>query len=152
MKKKIIFFVILLILILGIVGLLAHFNNKDTKQVTNSENTSSETVIEIDDKIFLNMLEDIYLNYGEYEGEKIAYEGFIHLQDEYKIVGRNYACCGDDGYIVGFECESEDIVAHDQWVRVEGIVRIKEENGSTYPYIEAEKVIVLEERGLDTLY
>jgi len=119
---------------------------------------SSEPVVEIKDKMFIQQINDIYLNPGDYENKTIKLEGIYDVwQDEtdsnrsrFAVYRRAPGCCGDDGK-VGFEFEynGEKPILGD-WVAVEG--RIKEtfdEHGDKHIILELSKLTVKDERGVE---
>lgn len=170
--KKLMLIILLILIIGGVIIGIYVLNQKITNEkngisspttVTTTENTnttttdenltiegyetpeidiSSEDIITIDENVFMTMLNELYLNYADYEGRVIELIGFTY-NDAYTnslVVGREYYCCGIDSYIVGFECNfasTEEIIEYedDHWVKIIGTIVLKEDNGTTYPTI-----------------
>jgi len=156
MKSKIIFFTILIILAIGAIIAFSQFSERGIKNRENLENREGEerTTIVLEDDVFLMQLDEIYVNSKDYEGRGLKYEGFIYIHEETTlVVARNYYCCGTDSYLIGLDCEYEgEKPGENEWVEVEGIIRTKELNGDTVPYLEVTKLEVLEERGDENVY
>ena len=170
MKFKKLFWIIILIAIIGLIVLgITELNNnivqknqkKDSgfKEDSNIENgafvsnddnsniydvdNSGDTIV-IEEKMFMLELNDIYLNYKDYEGKVIKYYGFVYNDEFTKatVIGREYYCCGYDSYMIGFECDFSEnkekiILENDKWFDVEGVISIKKgENGIEYPFVK----------------
>lgn len=151
-------FMLVIVLILIIVGIIIGIDalNKDIESVTkvtttkneqnetstNNNTTNSEDTVTLGENLFMTQLNDIYLNYSDYEGKTIELIGFT-FNDWYSeslVVGREYYCCGTDAYIIGFECGFDDTSKEieyedDVWVRVVGTIILKETDEGTYPTI-----------------
>lgn len=113
-------------------------------------------VVEIKEKMFLTQMNDIFLNYDDYVGKTIKYEGiysylYDELTDSYiSFVYRNSpGCCGDDG-IAGFEVVYEgEPVMDEEWVEVVGTLETYELDGNEYIRLVASSMTVLSERGAE---
>jgi len=142
MRNKIIFFVILIILAIGTVYAIQTYSkskNADTSgEEIQGESSEKSGVIEFTDSTYMANLNDIYANYDEYKDKTVKYKGLVYYwEDDIKIIGRKYYCCGTDAFVVGFESVGfEEMPEENSWVEVEGIVKVKEENNEMVPYIE----------------
>ena len=166
MKKLMLILILAIILVLILAGIIKlnenlDAENKQEQQPSNSvtnqttENTSNKDTIVIGEKMFMNELNDIYMNYKEYEGKVIEFDGFVYNDEPTSamVVGREYYCCGDDSYIVGLQCRpkegSENITfTNDIWVKVTGTVKlVADENveDMSYPIIEINTIQETEE-------
>ena len=181
MKFKKLFWIIILIAIIGLIVLgITELNNnivqknqkKDSgfKEDSNIENgafvsnddnsniydvdNSGDTIV-IEEKMFMLELNDIYLNYKDYEGKVIKYDGFVYNDEFTKatVIGREYYCCGDDSYMIGFECEIPKIgeeltLENDKWFDIEGVISIKEgKDGIEYPFVKITNIKEKTEEG-----
>ncbi len=128
--------------------------NNDQQQNNNVVNDGDVVVIE--EKMFMNELNDVYLNYDDYDGKPIEYEGFVYNDEPTGafVIGREYYCCGYDSYMVGFECVYPEGVENksfedDVWVKVAGTIRVnREQKGMETPYIEISTIEEKEQEGL----
>jgi len=116
-------------------------------------------VIEIDEKMFIAQVNDVYLNAEDYLGKKIKLEGvFLQSTGEdpyYFVVRYGPACCGNDG-IVGFEVawakeKEQPYPAADSWVEAEGVLKSYEEEGYSLSYIDLSSLNVLAKRGSENV-
>ncbi len=124
---------------------------EQTKEILNDGD-----IVSLDENVFMTELNDVYLNYSEYEGKQIEYEGFVFNDPSSGalVVGREYYCCGYDAYIIGFECKypegiEKQIFEDDQWVKVTGIIHIQENQWKEkVPVIEVVEILEKEQEGL----
>ena len=113
-----------------------------------------EEVVQIDDKMFLEQVNDIYINPDEYLGKKIKYEGIFEQHEvadgeqDYTAVFRyGPGCCGDDG-VVGFEVLwDKEYPQTDDWVEVVGKLVNNDEGGYQRLQLELDELTVLPTRG-----
>jgi len=158
-KKKIIFIIILVIFIAAIIGVIVFINN-DVKPVESnnggavaSSGENSKDIIEITDKLFVEQINDIYLNVKSYEGKTVKLEGLIYTSSNeteiYTFVVRNTpGCCGDDG-LAGLEIiYSDNIPVDNEWVEVIGKIELEEYMGTTLPILRLSSMEVKEEKGV----
>jgi len=125
---------------------------------TKAKGEASDT-IEIDEKMFIAQVNDVYLNAEDYLGKKIKLEGvFLRSTGEepyYFVVRYGPNCCGNDG-IVGFEVawakeKAQPYPAADSWVEAEGVLKSYEEQGYTLSYIDLSSLNVLSKRGSENV-
>lgn len=169
MKKKKVILIILLILIivLIVIGIIVLNNSVEetiqsdsvtsSNQGDGSNSTLDSTIqvpevegdaVTLNDRFFLSQLDDIYLNYEDYEGKTIQYEGFIYnIPDTDNIVVcRNYYCCGYDASLVGLECiYDESEFENDTWVTVTGTIVISDKYTYLTPLVEVTSIVETEE-------
>ena len=100
------------------------------------QGTETYADVEIKDKLFVEQVNDIYLNLEDYEGKTIKYEGVFEIY-EYEPPDRTFCyvvrygpgCCAMDG-IVGFEIVWDgDYPKFNDWVEVAGTVEPFHEQG-----------------------
>lgn len=131
---------------------LIQYNNSNDELLATNDTIQEEQIITVKESVFMEMMNDIYINYKEYENKIVSYEGFMHYFDDMTIVARKYYCCGYDAYLIGLECVSEGELPEDnEWVKVEGVIGLKEEIDGIYPYLDITNIQVLETRGQETI-
>ena len=152
MKRKIIALIITL-LIVGIT-IFIFFSLNNTLSQPDVETPTKTSILTLKDNMFVTTLNDIYINYQDYEGKTLSYEGFMFWEDDYRVVAREYYCCGYDPYVVGLECYSEEeFPAKDEWVKVEGVIKVNYDTPSyPSPYLDVTSIEVLETRGEEVVY
>ena len=115
-------------------------------------------ITEITEKMFIEQVNDVYLNPDDYLGKPLKLEGVyesFYLEDTAETVRYvrrlGPGCCGDDGF-VGFEIifAGEYPEAND-WVELIGIFEEYEENDMQYFRIRAASLTVMDERGKENL-
>lgn len=162
-KVKKIIFIIILLLIFIIVGIVIAISttkskevnsNSETENIVNTGNSNEKKVstMIIRDNYFATTLNDMFLNYNQYKGKQLSYEGFIYYDESNNntmIVARYYYCCGTDSYIVGMECEYDgEKPEKEQWVKVTGIIEINDKNPKEiYPYLKVTSLELKDEKG-----
>jgi len=162
MNKKIIYIILLITLLAGIAVffITQSFNKVESLAgVENgTENTNkAESVIEIKEKMFIQQLDDIFVNLKQYEGKTVKLQGFMYnFNDEFDgntyhyVIRKTPGCCGDDG-TAGLEIEwNKEYPADNEWVEAEGIIKSVNENGmGEVPVLELTRLDVMQERGAD---
>jgi uncharacterized membrane protein YcgQ (UPF0703/DUF1980 family) len=116
-------------------------------------------VVEIDEKMFVAQVNDVYLNAKDYLGKTIKLEGIFKEEqgdnNSYCFVLRyGLGCCGDDGN-VGFEvlwdktgAKSYPVV--DSWVEAIGVLKVGEKGN--YLYLDLASLNVLDKRGREIVF
>ena len=113
-------------------------------------NTEQEETIVLTDENFVEINNDIFTYPENYVGRKITYEGFMYYEQDYIVVARFNYCCGFDKYIIGLQCISDiQMPEEDEWVKVEGKIKMNYDELSDYyyPCLNVSKVEILQERG-----
>lgn len=123
----------------------------------------AKEVVEITDKVFVQQINDIYLNADDYVGKTIKYQGVFNAFDNVSdnsthcFVYRNGpGCCSYDG-TPGFEVYFEDakksgsLPENNAWVEVSGILVEEKVNGYPYLMIQVSELDVMAERGQETV-
>ena len=118
--------------------------------------SSSDRILEINDKMFLSQVSDIYTNYKDYDGKKVKIEGiynyFEYDEETNHIVYRNGpGCCGDDGLVGLFFNYDGEHPLYNDWIEVVGTLEIGQVNGLEDIIINVESLTVNDERGLETV-
>ncbi|MDR2481478.1 MAG: hypothetical protein LBD07_04190 [Spirochaetaceae bacterium] len=121
-------------------------------------NAVFKDVIEIKDKMFIQQINDIYLNQDDYVGKPVKFEGIFKEEDTlhnryYYVLRYGPGCCGNDGN-VGFEVAwnksaSKKYPKDDDWVEAAGTLKVYEEDGYPYLYVELSSLRVMETRGVE---
>ena len=121
--------------------------------------TARGDIVQISERMFVNHINDIYINTRNYIGKTIKYEG-IFMSDQYYGEDDLFysvfrfgpgGCCGIDGR-VGFEVrwpsgQSRQFPADDAWVEITGVLKEYEHSFTKYLYIELTSVNELSSRG-----
>jgi len=150
-----------LLIIAGAVVLCALAVFFITRAVRNPDRgiTARGDVVQISERMFVNHVNDIYINTRNYLGKTIKYEG-IFMSDLYYGEDDPFysvfrygpgGCCGIDGR-VGFEVrwpsgQSRQLPADDSWVEITGVLKEYEYSLAKYLYLELASVNVLSRRG-----
>lgn len=125
-----------------------------------ASNRIAGDVVEITEKLFIAQTNDIYLNYEDYIGKTIKYEGLFtqYTWEEadmtyYLVYRKSPGCCGADGQ-AGFEViwpdDSDNTYPNENdWVEVVGRLESYEELGQSYLRISLDSLTVKSERGAD---
>ena len=126
-----------------------------------SETSSSKDTIEIREKMFATQVTDVYLNADDYLGKTIKLEGifkteqwgWVNAVQTYCYVVRYGpgGCCGIDAN-VGFEVawakdRAQAYPGVESWVEATGVLKMYEEDGSQYLYLDLSSLKVLSKRG-----
>lgn len=173
MKLKKVIYILLLISSI-VVAIFIAFNsaNKNKTVASTTIDTSNNSLLindntianqindnnvtKIPDDYFMTTLNDIYINYKDYIGKEIEYEGFIFFPENENysmVVGRKYYCCGYDSSVVGFECKTDKKFDADTWVKVIGTLAVNDSNPKDiYPYIDVIEIEKKDIRGTETVY
>ena len=114
-------------------------------------------IIEITEKLFVEKVNDIYINTKDYLGKTFKYEGMIKsypisdTEEVFCVIRYGPGCCGTDGDC-GFEILwDKEMPAENEWVELIGVLEEFEYEGSSYLRINAEALNVLETRGAETV-
>ena len=117
-------------------------------------------ILVIEERFFINRMNDIVFNLDSYIGTTIRYEGVFrtlewpesqigYFHQVYRYVE---GCCGPDG-VLGLDVRLNyvDIEPFEDsaWVRVTGVIGSFEEGGRTFPRVNVTHIEELEERGND---
>lgn len=126
--------------------------------------TTDETIkadIVLGDNYFDTQVADINLNFSEYEGKTIEIEGMYLLNPEgpFTFVGRYSTSnlCPDcpTGYsYMEYEWKAKgrpELKDEDTWVKVIGTLKLGDDNGVEYHYIDVASMEIMNEKGLLTV-
>ena len=143
--------------------LITGCGNQRTEGKKNNAHDSS-VIIEIEEKVFMAQVDDIYLNSSDYLGKTIKMEGLFmrkqwNEQASCYVIRYGPGCCGTDGY-VGFEVnwDLQDKASSDnreqkiypeigEWVEALGVLKSYKDRGVSNFYLALSELNVLEERG-----
>ena len=126
--QKIIILVIILTLFTGcknteVMPMTTEIPDKEINFVDEYLDPNKE-IYEITEKMFIEQVNDIYLNYKKYKDKYIKYQGFYHGyftgENFYPLVIRyGPGCCASDLY-VGFQILANEYPKEDEWVEIIG--------------------------------
>lgn len=116
-------------------------------------------VVEIREKLFIAQTNNIYLNWEDYEGKTIRYEGIYlnsSIWDNYEaglthfVIRYGPGCCpGADDY-AGFEVRWNGAWPEmDAWVEVTGVLTTGEMDGYPVKYVEVTSMVEKQTRGAE---
>jgi len=96
------------------------------------------------DRLFVQQVQDIYLNPRNYTDKIVQIEGFFekyidgNKQERYEVFRKTAGCCGNDGR-AGFEFVYKEKLKFNmyEWISVEALVKEGSENGEDFVYLEA---------------
>ena len=128
--------------------------------VSCGKSKSTKDVVEINERMFLTRINDVYLNTEDYLGKTIKLEG-IFKQEQYNegegpycfVIRYGPGCWGNDGN-VGFEVKwdnnkTQPYPAAESWVEAEGLLKI---DNNTYLYLDLISLTELNKRGRETVF
>ncbi len=128
---------------------------KTTQDEADSAQETGSQVIEINEKIFLQKINDIYFNFDDYKDSTIIIEGMFSFfesidgKETRPVVYRNGpGCCGNDGWGGFFLIYDAAYPQENDWIRVVGKpILVQAEGGWLELFLEVETMEVKEERG-----
>lgn len=142
----------LLIGLMLIVALCAAGCSKEDASTTAS--SAAPDAIKIPETVFIEMINDVYLNSSDYLGKTLTYEG-IFTSSEWENETYHYVirygpgCCGYDGE-AGFEVSWEGpLPKDDDWAEAVGVLEEYEEDGYMYLRLRLSSLTVLDTRGAE---
>jgi uncharacterized membrane protein YcgQ (UPF0703/DUF1980 family) len=117
--------------------------------------------LEIREKMFIAQSNDVYVNYPDYLGKTIKYEGmffgsYYEMTDTtfYSVVRYGPGCCGYDGN-AGFEVAWDEgqfeTPEDNDWVEVIGMLEEYEELGARYLRLRVLNMREMATRGAETV-
>lgn len=118
--------------------------------------SAAEKVLEIKERVFVSLINEIYINAEDYVGKKIRLQGvFEKFTDEetgekfYSVTRRGPGCCGSD-LNPGFEVVwDKKYPQQNVWVDVTGVLEIYDKG---YVRLRLTELTVLPEDGKRKLY
>lgn len=132
----------------------SHLN--DAKDVmTDLNDTKDEDTIEINEKIFITQINDIYFNFEDYKDKTIIVEGMYSVFESAvsdataPVVYRNGpGCCNNDGW-AGFLLKYKGrLPKENDWIRVTGKPELENsKEGFVNLYLNVDSLEILKERG-----
>lgn len=118
-------------------------------------------IVDIREKMFIAQTNDIYMNFNDYMGKTLRYEGMLFSDwDEglertvYYVVRYGPGCCGYDstaGFEVRYEPDTKSFPEDNSWVEVTGELKEYFRNGWQVLYVELSSLEIKTERGLETV-
>lgn len=118
------------------------------------KNRQNKEIVQVEEKVFLSQMTDIYTNKEDYIGRTLSLEGYMYTEGiEDGITGgvvRNTpGCCGDDGLLGFLYTWAGEVPKANEWIRVTGVLTEREKDGTAQFVLEAEEIEVLKERGAE---
>jgi uncharacterized membrane protein YcgQ (UPF0703/DUF1980 family) len=124
-----------------------------------------QDIIEIKEKMFIALSNDVYLNAPDYLGKTIKLEGLFkkqHVEYEgepattyYYVLRYGPGCCGADGtagFEVAWEPRDQSLTKYpeeDAWVEAVGVLKEYSEGEMKYLFIALQSLRELEKRGAE---
>lgn len=107
--------------------------------------TIKDGLIEVDNKNYLDVLDELHRNLDNYIGREIVIDGFVFRDKSFEknqfVVARMLVtCCAADAQIVGLLVEGKCDYKDDEWIMVKGTIEMGDYNGETIPTIRAKNV------------
>lgn len=110
----------------------------------------------IKEKMFIEQINDIYLNADDYLGKTIRYEGMFNQfywedgdQTYYSVIRYGPGCCSFDAN-AGFEIKWDgEYPETNDWVEVSGTLEEYEEDGTIFLQLVLDSMTVLDQRGAE---
>jgi zinc transport system permease protein len=121
---------------------------------------SDNGILIITEKMFIAQINDVYLNADDYLGKTITLEGIFKCEQFYEedesycfVIRYGPGCCGTDGN-AGFEVKwdknrLQPYPAVESWVEATGILKMEEEDGYQFLYLDLSSLDVLGKRGAE---
>lgn len=129
---------------------------KDAKGILeNIKNERAKDIIEINEKVFITQINDIYYNFDDYKDKTIVVEGMYSIfesaisDETMPVVYRNGpGCCNNDGW-AGFLLKYDgELPKENDWIRVQGKPELeKTKEGYVNLYLIVDSLDILDTRG-----
>ncbi|CDF57627.1 Uncharacterized membrane protein, YCGQ B. subtilis homolog [Thermobrachium celere DSM 8682] len=116
-----------------------------------------EGIINVDNKNYLDVMEELHNNLDKYLGREIVIEGFIFRNKEFNknqfVVARMLVnCCAADAQVVGLMVEGSYNVKENEWVRVRGNIKKGCYDNQEIPVIDAKSVDLIKKPKEEYIY
>lgn len=132
----------------------SHLN--DVQGIVNDiNNAKNDDIIEINEKVFITQINDIFFNFEDYKDKTIVVEGMYSIFEseisdiKMPVVYRNGpGCCSNDAW-AGFLLKyNGELPKENDWIRVTGKPELEHtKEGYTNLYLNVDKIKILKERG-----
>lgn len=114
-------------------------------------------VLEVDEKNYLYVLEELNSNTEDYIGREIKIDGFVFRDKDFKqnqfVVARLFVtCCAADAQVLGLMVEGNFNAGDNQWVRVEGVIGEGMYKGEKIPTIKAKTIKTIQKPSTEYIY
>jgi|GEM_PF-44707 ABC-type Mn2+/Zn2+ transport systems, permease components len=118
------------------------------------KNRQNKEIVQIDEKVFMSQMTEIFANKEDYIGRTVSLEGYMYTQGVGEdltggVVRNTPGCCGDDGILGFLYSWAGEVPKANEWLRVTGVLTEQEKDGTVQFVLEAEEVEVLEKRGVE---
>lgn len=132
-------------------SVLSDFNALNADKGLATAEVDQDGVMLINDKFFVNMVDDLYINLDDFVGQKVKLQGFgIRMQgfnNNQLVVSRlMMSCCAADASAVGLMVEGDAVAQFkdDDWLEAEGVIEKFEYDGDTIPVIKISHIKAIE--------
>ncbi|WFA08936.1 hypothetical protein [Tissierella sp. Yu-01] len=130
--------------------------NKSEEDIKNNISEVDSEIIEINEKVFLAQIDDIYYNYEDYKDKTIKLEGMYGVfyswdgESSASVVYRNGpGCCGNDGwggFLLNYDGEYP---SENDWIEVIGKPELVANDEFMDLYLNVISIKVMEVRGAE---
>jgi uncharacterized repeat protein (TIGR03943 family) len=124
-KLAIVFFIIILCVVFGVVGVRFH----NTASAFRVKDEIPSDYLEINSNNYADILKDSHENIDEYVGKKVKFVGFVYRLYDFNenqfVLAREMIISSDNhAVVVGFLCNCENAknFEDDCWVEAEGVI------------------------------
>lgn len=118
---------------------------------SDNNKSSEDDVIEVNEKNYLKIVEDMENNINKYKGKKIVISGFVFKEDsfsedEFVVARMLVSCCAADSEFIGLMCkwDGSKELQDDKWVKIQGIIDVTnykdKENDRIIPAIRVNSI------------
>lgn len=121
------------------------FQTKNEFNLTNDFIPSSE-IAEIKPENYTNILKAVHKDVDVFLGQKISFTGYVYRVHDFSqnrfILARDMKITENQSVIVGFMCESEDIINFSDfdWINIVGTIDKTIYNNETVPLLKIEHI------------
>ena len=116
---------------------------------------TAEDIITIGERFFVNQMMEIFMNYNQYLGRTLQFEGIFQTyswndNDFHLVIRYMLGCCSPEE-MIGFEIlmdENFGVFEDDAWVEVTGVLDLDDD----FLVIRVTNIVELEERGMELVF
>ncbi|WDC83247.1 TIGR03943 family protein [Caloramator sp. mosi_1] len=114
-------------------------------------------LIDVNNKNYLDVLDELQRNLDKYQEREIKIEGFVFKdksfnKNQFVVARMLITCCAADAQIIGLMVEGDYNVKENEWVRVEGVINKGVYNGDIIPIIRSKSVKLIEKPKEEYIY
>lgn len=117
----------------------------------------SEGLINVDNKNYLDVMEELQNNLDKYVGREIVIDGFVFrnkdfTKNQFVVARMLVTCCAADAQVVGLMVEGSFNVKENEWVRVRGNIKKGSYDKQEIPVIDAKSVDLIKKPKEEYIY